>query len=145
MMSKLETGDGSLSPFSTKLCQGFFAVFVQEQVGVDDAGFLVDGDGQDDIPASAGIERGISGKLQRSCGLPKSELCCKTKAQHLVAAGTAAAFHDLIIVGALQAAPADQFAAAQGLHGFQGTIVGRKIVEAVCDLWLFHKGFHLFC
>ena len=54
-----------------RLCKRLFSVFVQKKVGVDDAGFLVDCHGQNDVSAAAGIEDGIAGKFQGARGLTK--------------------------------------------------------------------------
>ena len=48
----------------SSLIQRFLPVFIQQQVGVDHAGLLIDGDGQDNVAAAAGIEDSVAGELQ---------------------------------------------------------------------------------
>jgi hypothetical protein len=60
-------GPGNKDPGSSRgssLIQRFLPVFIQQQVGVDHAGLLIDGDGQDNVAAAAGIEDSVAGELQ---------------------------------------------------------------------------------
>ena len=60
-------GPGNIVPGPSRgssLIQRFLPVFIQQQVGVDHAGLLIDGDGQDNVVAAAGIEDSAAGELQ---------------------------------------------------------------------------------
>ena len=60
-------GPGNKDPGPSRgssLIQRFLPVFIQQQVSVDHAGLLSDGDGQDNVAAAAGIDDSIAGELQ---------------------------------------------------------------------------------
>ena len=118
-------------------------IFEQQEIGIVHRSGLVDRDSKDDVTAILGVQRGIAAQLQSAGRLLKAQSGCNTQAKYFVTAWAPGAFHNLVVVGTLQAALLDEFSALSLLYGREGAIVVGEILETVRDFGLLHKLLHI--